>query len=159
MPRLSFEVDADGLAEVANTHLGKNILITSRECWDDVAIIQAYRSQFIIEDVFKVSKDRRFGTWWPLHHWTDSKIRVHALYCSIALLLRALALRRVRAAGLSLSMTRFLTELDDVREVVNVYPRKRGQKKHREQSVLSRLSELQASLLSVLGLEHERTAI
>ena len=97
--------------------------------WDDVKVIQAYRGQFVIEEVFKEMKDRHTGSWWPLFHWTDSKIRVHGLYCTIALLLRALAYRRVTTgAGLSMSMKRMLSELNSIREVVNIFPKKRGQK-------------------------------
>ena len=158
-PRLEYELDTDALAGLADTYLGKNIIITSREHWDDAAIILAYRSQFIIEDVFKESKDRRTGTWWPLYHWTDSKIRVHGLYCSIALLLRALAFRRAKRAGLPLSMARFLSELDGIREVINIYPRKRRQKAHRKQSVLTKRSELQARLMGVLGLKKEQDQV
>jgi transposase len=152
IPLLSYELDSKALGELAETYLGKNIIITDREDWDDEAIISAYRSQFIIEDVFKEMKDRRTGSWWPLHHWTDSKIRVHGLYCSIALLLRALAFRRVRQAGLALSMPRFLSELDGIREVVNIYPKKRGQKNHATQTVLTETSDLQERLMEILGL-------
>lgn len=83
--------------------------------YDQQKIIKAYRSQFIIEDVFKEKKDRSTGSWWPLYHWTDSKISVHGLYCTIALLLRALILRRVRQAGIGLSMKRVLAELDTIK--------------------------------------------
>lgn len=155
---LEYELDTTALAELADTLLGKTIIVTSREGWDDSSIIQAYRSQFIIENVFKESKDRRTGTWWPMHHWTDSKIRVHGLYCTIALMLRAVALRRVEQAGLILSMGRFLSELDTIREVINIYPRKRGQKEHRKQAVLTKPSEIQARLLEALSLEQEETA-
>ena len=157
IPRLEYELAAEALAELADTYLGKTIIVTSRKSWEDAAIIRAYRSQFIIEGVFKESKDRHTGTWWPLHHWTDSKIRVHGLYCTIALLLRALALRRVKQAGLSLPMPRFLSELDAIREVINIYPRKRRQKGHRKQSVLTKPSDLQARLMSVLGLGKEES--
>ena len=85
-----------------------------------------------------------------MYHWTDSKIKVHALYCTIALLIRALMLRRTRKAGLSLSMKRLLSELDGIREVVNIYPRKRRQKAERKQAVLSKMSEIQQQLMSVL---------
>ena len=112
----------------------------------------------MIEAVFKEMKDRCTGSWWPLHHWTDSKIRVHALYCTLALLLRALALRRLKEEGLSLCMSRFLSELDSVREVVNIYPKKRGQKKARQQSVLTKTSELQDQILNILGLRKEDIA-
>ena len=155
VPRLSYELDSEALAELAQTYLGKNIIVTDREDWDNEAIISAYRSQFMIEDVFKEMKDRRTGSWWPLHHWTDSKIRVHGLYCSIALLLRALAFRRVRQAGINLSMPRFLSELDDIRKVAAIYPKKRGQKKQRTQIVLTKTSDLQDKLVEILGLKKD----
>ena len=79
LPRLKYQVDTKALDRLANTYLGKNILITNRDEWSEERIILAYRSQFLIEDVFKEMKDRRSGTWWPLNHWTDSKVRVHAL--------------------------------------------------------------------------------
>lgn len=159
IPQLSYELDSKALAELADTYLGKNIIITDREDWDDEAIISAYRSQFMIEDVFKEMKDRHTGSWWPLLHWTDSKIMVHGLYCSIALLLRALAFRRVRQAGIALSMSRFLAELDDIREVVNIYPKKRGQKMHGSQTVLTRISDLQARLMKIFALKKDENTL
>jgi transposase len=151
--RIEYSINAEKLQQVADTYLGKNILITNRADWDDVKVIKAYRSQFVIEEVFKEMKDRNTGSWWPLFHWTDSKIEVHGLYCTIALLLRAMAYRRVRQAGVRLSMKRMLSELNDIREVVNFYPRKRRQKVERKQTVLTRTSELQQRLISTLGLQ------
>jgi len=159
IPRLSYEVDTETFQNLSDTCLGKTILITNRESWDEASIISAYRSQFIIEDVFKEMKDRQTGSCWPLHHWTDSKIWVHGLYCTIALLLRALALRRVRQAGLSLSMPRFLSELDTIREVITVYPKKRGAKTTRRQTVLTKTSELQDRILKILGLSKEEMGV
>ena len=97
---------------------------------------------------------RRWASWqpWPLNHWTDSKIRVHALYCTVALLLRGLAVRRVRQAGMNISMRRFLAELETIREVVNIYPKKRGKRTTPQHTVLTKTSELQDRLLSILGL-------
>jgi len=156
---LKYGVNAEKLQQVADTYLGKNILITNREQWEDIKVIRAYRSQFVIEEIFKEMKDRHTGSWWPLFHWTDSKIRVHGLYCTIALLLRALAYRRVRRAGLKISMKRMLSELNDIREVVNVYPRKRRQKVERQQTVLTKTSEIQQKLISILELEKEPNSV
>jgi transposase len=153
IPRLEYEIDAQALSEIADTYLGKNILISGRRDWKDDRIIKAYRSQFLIEDVFKQMKDRGRGNWWPLNHWTDSKITVHGLYCTMALLLRALLMRRLKQAGFNLSAKRALSELDAIREVVNVFPRKRRQKTQRKQTVLTKTSEIQRKLVSVLGLE------
>jgi hypothetical protein len=90
LPRLHYELATAALDRLANTSLGKNILVTNRDEWAEEKIIPGYRSQFHIEDVFKEMKDRSTGSWWPLYHWTDSKIRVHALYCTVAILLRGL---------------------------------------------------------------------
>jgi transposase len=152
LPRLKYEVDTKALDRLTNTYLGKNILVTNRQEWREEKIILAYRSQYLIEGVFKEMKDRRIGNWWPMHHWTDSKIRVHGLYCTIALLLRGLLLRRTRRAGIDISMKRLLRELEDIREVINVYPRKRGQHAARQQTVLSKMNELQDRLLPILAL-------
>lgn len=159
IPHLEYMIDTDAIHEVSNTYLGKNIIISSRENWDNAKIITAYRSQFIIEDVFKEMKDRNTGSWWPMHHWTDSKIKVHGLYCTIALLIRALMFRRVRKAGFHISMKRVLRELDAIREVVTIYPRKRQQKTERKQTVLSKISDVQKQIMSILLLKHGENSV
>ena len=98
-PQLTYDIDTDALNRIAETHLGKTILISNRAEWSDERIIEAYRSQSLIEAVFKEMKDRSTGSWWPLNHWTDSKLRVHGLYCSMAQLLRSVMWRRVGGPG------------------------------------------------------------
>ncbi len=156
VPKLEYTVDPDALSKLADTYLGKNILISNQEFWDDSRIIKAYRSQFIIENVFKEMKDRSTGSWWPMNHWTDSKILVHGLYSTIALLLRALMMRRVKAANIKISMKRLLSELDDIRLVVNIYPKKSRKKQACNQPVFSRTSELQDRLMGILKLKDEQ---
>jgi transposase len=152
LPRLHYALDSAAQQDLEKTYLGKNILISDREGWDDARIIEAYRSQFLIEGVFKEMKDRSTGNWWPMFHWTDSKIQVHALYCTIAVLLRALLWRRVRQAGVQISLKRLLGELQDIREIVNIYPARRKHQSERRQTVLSKRNELQQRLLLLLGL-------
>jgi len=149
--KFDFTINQEKLKKIADTYLGKNILVSNREFWSDDAIIRGYRSQYIIEEVFKESKDRKMGTWWPQYHWTDSKIHVHALYCTVALLLRALMKKRVENAGVKISMKRLLTELDGIREVVNVYSDRKNVK-NRSETVLSKLSETQETLSGILGM-------
>ena len=105
--------------------------------------------------MFKQSKDRKFGTWWPQFHWTDTKIHVHALYCTIALLLRALIMRRVEKSGMKISMKRLLTELGEIREVVNIY---QGKKKKYSETVFSKLSDPQKALSDILELFPKKRA-
>jgi transposase len=159
LPRLHYELDTAALDRLCNTYLGKKILITNRHAWQQEKIILACRSQLLIEDVFKEIKDRSIGSWWPMNHWTDSKIRVHGLYCTVAILLRGLALRRVHRARINISMKRLLAELDGIREVINVYPRKRSRRTARQQTVLTKTNEPQDRLLSVLDLNKPEEAI
>ena len=155
-PQLTYDIAADVLNRIAETHLGKTILISNRAEWTDERIIEAYRSQFLIEAVFKEMKDRTTGSWWPLNHWTDSKLRVHGLYCSMAQLLRSVMWRRVVRAGMKISLRGLLAELEGIREVINIYP-KRGRSKHQpQQTVLTQMSQRQQRLVEILGLESEK---
>jgi transposase len=157
--RLEYRLDAAALKTLCTTCLGKTILISNRSEWNDERIIRAYRSQYIIEGVFKKMKDRDTGIWWRMHHWTDSKIRVHALYCTLALLLRALMLRRGQQAGVKISLPRLLSELNGVREVVTIYPQKHRQASLPRQTVLSTTSELQQQLLSILEITRKNDTL
>jgi transposase len=156
LPALTYVIDTKALDRIAETHLGKTILISSREEWSDEAIIRAYRSQYLIEAVFKAMKDRTTGSWWPLNHWTDSKLEVHGLYCTLAQLLRSVMWRRLRQAGVSITLNRLLSELDAIREVINVYPKRRQSAQPPQQTVLTRRSEVQQRLVSILELEGEK---
>ena len=52
-------------------------------------------------------------------------------------------------------MKRMLAELEDIKEVILLYPRKRGVTTAPQHTVLSKTSELQQSLLSILQVKPE----
>ena len=158
VPQLDYQADATAQQELADTYLGKTLLITGHKEWTDAQVIRAYRSQFVIEEIFHEMKDRRIGTWWPLRHWTDSKIQVHGLYCTIAVLLRALLWRRAQQAGLRLSMAGLLEKLGQIQQVINVYPARRAGQSVTEQSVLTKRDEIQEKLIEILGLQMPKSA-
>jgi hypothetical protein len=56
-------------------------------------------------------------------------------------------------------MKRVLLELEAIREVVNIYPRKRLQKRERKQAILTKISEVQQKLMSILILKKEENSI
>jgi transposase len=156
---LSFEALSSAQEKLKDTYLGKTLLITAHQQWTDAQVIRAYRSQFVIEEIFHEMKDRRIGAWWPLHHWTDSKIQVHGLYCTIAVLLRALLWRRAQRAGLHLSMNCLLEKLGQMRQVINVFPSKRAGQPRPEQSVLTKRDETQEKLIEILKLQNAKSAV
>ena len=159
MPQLSYQADPTAQQKLRDTYLGKTLLITGHKEWSDVQVIRAYRSQFVIEEIFHEMKDRHIGAWWPLYHWTDSKIQVHGLYCTIAVLLRALLWRRARQAGLRLSMARLLEKLGQIQQVINVYPPRRAGQPAAEQVVLTKRDETQEKLIEIFGLQSQNTAV
>ena len=159
VPQLSYQAPASAQEQLKDTYLGKTLLITGHRSWTDGQVIRAYRSQFVIEEIFHEMKDRRIGAWWPLHHWTDGKIQVHGLYCTIAVLLRALLWRRAHRAGLSLSMNRLLEKLNRMRQVINVFPARRAGQPKAEQEVLTQRDETQQKLIEVLGLQPAKSAV
>ncbi len=150
-PLLSYSINTKAQAELSDTYLGKNILITDNHHWPSEDIILAYRSQSIIEETFKQMKDRKTGTWWPMFHWTDPMIRVHGFYCSLALLVRALVMMKVRDAGIMLSMSKLHEELTGIREVINVF--KKRKKRPPTQSVVSKLGEVQKRLFELFEMD------
>ena len=150
---LTFRTDQAALNRLCRNQLGKTILFTDNHDWSDEEIVLAYRSQSRVEDAFKQMKHPHFLGWSPMFHWTDSKIRVHAFYCVLALLLTSLLQRELAHQGLELSIPRMLAELGGIRETLVVYPRRRGQHKHPTAICLSRMSSLQRQLYSLLGLD------
>ena len=159
VPQLSYQAAPAAQQKLTDTYLGKTLLITDHKEWSDVQVMRAYRSQFVIEEIFHEMKDRHIGAWWPLHHWTDSKIQVHGLYCTMAVLLRALLWRRARQAGLRLSMSGLLKNLGQIRQVINVYSAKRASKPGAEQVVLTKRDETQEKLIEILGLPSQKNAV
>ncbi|MCK4530066.1 MAG: IS1634 family transposase, partial [Candidatus Marinimicrobia bacterium] len=149
-PIVKFEFLADKLEKIADTFLGKKIIIAKSDSDDIADIIETYHSQYIIEHVFKGMKDRDFGTWWPLFHWTDQKIHVHGLYCTIAVLLQAILHRRIKTAGVNIPLKRMLKELSGIKEVINVFSKTGKKKKEKKQTTFTKLNPVQEKLFSLL---------
>jgi len=137
--------------------LGKTILFTDRADWTDEQIVRAYRSQSHVESAFRAMKDPHYLTFRPTYHWTDQKLRVHALFCVIALMITSLLRRQLAQAGISLSLARMLERLGHVREVSLLYHDAEA-KSPRTQTILSDRDEEQNKILSALDLPQLRAA-
>jgi transposase len=155
---LTFRTDQVEIDRLCRVQFGKTILFTDNADWSEGQIVQAYRSQYHIEDAFKQMKNPHFLGWSPMFHWTDSKIQVHAFYCVLALLLTSLLQRELARQGESLSVNRMLEELAAVRETLVVYPRRQGQRQFPTATCLTHMNPLQQRLFSLLDL-HRYAAI
>ena len=153
-PRLRYRLDQAAWSRLQRTLLGKNILFTDQAAWSDEAIVRAYRGQFHIEEAFKRMKNPHFVSWRPLFHWTNQKIRVHAFYCVLALLLTALLRRTLAHQNIDLSIPKILETLADLKEIALLYPGA-----HQKPIITySRLTPLQHQLVKTLNLQRFHTA-
>ena len=109
--------------EEAKTRFGKQILFTDRESLTAGEVIDIYLDRYIVEDAFRITKSDRWVKMDPVFHWTDSKIRVHALTCMIALLLVRIAHKRARAQGFTHGAERLLELLSSINTAILLYPK------------------------------------
>jgi transposase len=158
VPRLAYRTDTAAFARLVGTQLGKTLLFTDNDDWTDEEIVLGYRAQHHIESAFRDMKNPHFLGWSPMFHWTDSKIRVHAFYCVLALLLVSVLQRTLHQHGLDLSLTRLMEQLGSIQEVLLIYPRKPGQRDPRTATCLSALEEEPQRLFDALSLGRYRTA-
>jgi transposase len=149
LPRLTYAVDHAALQSLTDTRLGRTLLLTDHADWTPRETIATYRSLAAVEDAFKQMKHLDFLHWQPAWHWTDSKLRVHALYCVLGLLLASLARQTTARAGLDLSLPALLTDLSAIREVAILYP-PGTVGGHKDHITLSRMSPRQRKLADIL---------
>lgn len=118
--RLSWRTDTKARKRMEERLFGKRILFTNRD-WPVPDVVAAYRSQSDAEFGFRQLKDPHVVSFSPMHHWTDSKIRVHVFYCVLALAVAHLMRRQTEHAGLHLSVRELLDELVGIQETVLIY--------------------------------------
>lgn len=158
LPRLSFHFRDKAYQQLRSTLLGKTLLFTDRTDWSDEQIVLAYRAQHHIEADFRRLKDPHYLTFRPTFHWTDQKLRVHAFYCVLALLLLNLLRRKLAKAGIPLSVVKMMDTLTDIHEVTLLYPAGSGSKKPLVRTVLADMDPVQRKIVETLGLERYRSA-
>lgn len=157
LPKLRWRFNDKAWEKLQTTLLGKTILFTDRDNWTDEQIVRGYRSQSHVESAFRAMKDPRCLTFRPVFHWTDQKLRVHALYCVVALMILTLLRRRLALAGVSVSLARMVEQLSAIREVSLLF-RDTNAESPRARTVLSDLDDEQKQMLDVLDLAAHRAA-
>lgn len=144
--RLSVEPNKRAIKK-AERRFGKTIIFCDREDLSTAEIVATYHGKNVIEDNFRYLKDRSYLRFEPLHHWTDQKIRVHALMCVLGLFLVKLLLYRLNKANLDMSLPVMMEELADIQEVMWLYP------SQRLEWMITKLSSIQRKLYDLFRLD------
>lgn len=149
---LDYEWNTEAYEALSEHLFGKSILFTDHTEWSAEQIISGCHTQYLIEDDFKQLKHRKYVSFYPIQHWTDQKLQVHACYCVLSLLLVNLLQRDLHEAGLEISVEKMISLLSEIREVKMIYPaNSRGKAK-----IITKITALtpeQAKIYSILGLE------
>jgi len=150
--RLSFAIDEDARAELEEELFGKRILFSDKtiEEASTATIVAEYRSQEAVEGDFRQMKDVKVVSFSPMFHFTESKIRVHVLYCVLALMVARLMVREADQAGLHLSVRALLQSLAGIEETLLLYQGERGRPRARR--MLTDKDATQSRLYDLFGL-------
>lgn len=156
LPVLRYRFDRQAWTHLQKTLLGKTLLFTDNDNWNDADIVRGYRAQHHVETGFRCMKDPHHISLRPQHHWTDQKIEVHVFCCVLALMLCSLLRRELQRQGLDLSIPALLEQLGKIREVGVVYPAQDKRRSPTIKMTLSQLSDQQQALYDTLDLQRYR---
>lgn len=154
----SYHTDQNQIEHIAAHEWGRRIIFTDRQEWTDEEIIAAYRAQAKGESSFRQMKDREFASFSPAFHWTDQKLRVHAFYCTLALMIVSLIERQIHHAGieqdnLPLGAKLTMRLLNEIDEVTLIYPPAGGHKgRPKARTHLANMNDTQRELYDALNL-------
>ena len=150
--QLQFDFDHQAFQRLLAHRLGRTVLLTNRMDWTAEQVVSGYSGQQQVEKVFRGLKDGEWLGWGPMHHWTDSKIRVHAFYCMLGISLLQYIHKQAQTVWPGLSMEQLLEELSQIQQFVLLYPPQGEKGPHRTATVLSKQSLPQQSLAELFGL-------
>jgi transposase len=150
--RLTWRTDTRARQRLEDRIFGKRILFTNRDQWSTAEVVAAYRSQSEVESSFRQMKDPHVVSFGPMHHWTDSKIRVHVFYCVLALTIAHLMRREAEQAGLHLSVRELLATLAGIEETVLLY-HPGGKGRPRARRMLTDQDPVQQRLADLFGID------
>jgi transposase len=151
--RLTWRTKPAARAVLEDELFGKRILFTdkNKKTASTAVIVADYRSQEAAEADFRQMKDPKVVSFSPMFHFTDQKIRVHVLYCVLALTVARLMVRDADRAGTHMSVRELLDTLADIEETVLLYQGER--RRPRARRMLTEMGPTARRLYDLFGLD------
>jgi hypothetical protein len=123
---LDWRVDAAARRVLERTRLGRRVLCTNRHIWSSGRIVQAFRGQWNVEELFRRAKKGGVVAWGPSHQWADSSLRLHTFATVLGLTLVSLARIALGTSKSARSMMKTLAEVKAT--LVRVRTKARGRR-------------------------------
>jgi len=143
--KFSWKLNAEVLKEKEKTY-GKNILFTDLDNWTTENIAKTYNSKTIVEDDFRVLKNRLLIPVKPFFHRKDSHLKVHIFICVLSMILYRYMLWKLK--DLKMSEQKITEEIKNMRLAFVKQKDSSSVKK-----VLESMTPEQIRIYSALGLE------
>jgi hypothetical protein len=109
---LTWHVDAARRRLLERTRLGRRVLCTDRHIWSTGRIVNAFRGQWNVEELFRRSKKGGVAPWGPSHQWADNSLRLHTFATVIGLELVSLARLAIGNQKSARAMMKMLSEIE-----------------------------------------------
>jgi hypothetical protein len=90
-PTFHWRVDASLRRRLETTRLGRRVLCTDRHMWSTGRIVNAFRGQWNVEELFRRAKKGGVVPWGPSYQWADGSLRLHTFATVLGLTLVSLA--------------------------------------------------------------------
>ena len=90
-PTFRWRVDAALRRRLETTRLGRRVLCTDRHIWSTGRIVNAFRGQWNVEELFRRAKKGGVVPWGPSYQWADGSLRLHTFATVLGLTLVSLA--------------------------------------------------------------------
>jgi len=145
--KLIWELKEDVLLQRKKTY-GKTILFTDLKEWTSEQIAKTYNSKSIIEDDFKVLKNRLLIPMKPFFHQKDSHLRVHIFICVLSMVMYRYMLWKLKS--LEMGENKITEELKNIRLAFIKEKETNSVKK-----VMENMTPEQVRLYSALNLEKQ----
>ena len=121
---LEWHVDAARRHLLERTRLGRRVLCTDRHIWSTGRIVNAFRGQWNVEELFRRARKGEVAPWGPSHQWSDNSLRLHTFATVIGLELVSLARLAIGSQRSARSMMKTLSGIEAT--LVRVRARQRG---------------------------------
>ena len=123
---LDWRVDAAQRRLLERTRLGRRVLCTDHHAWTTGRIVNAFRGQWNVEELFRRAKKGGLVSWGPSHQWADSSLRIHTFATVIGLMLVSLARLAAKTEKSARSMMKTLAEIEATQ--VKIQENQRGRR-------------------------------
>ena len=147
---ISWNIDSQRKSEIVNRIFGKKLLITDRSDWSIQEILKTYSDQYIVEKLFRDTKNPHHFSIRPQYHWTDAKIRVNIFCCLLGLVMTSLLRKEMASHQIAIENSPLIDELSKIRECWIFSKTKKNKSGYKIEKKIERLNDEQEALWRVI---------